>query len=30
MMTHRNKGADGTEAGQHPRLDREDDLWKEI
>ena len=29
MTTHRNKGAYGTEAGQHPCLDRERDLWRE-
>lgn len=26
-MTHGNKGGDSTEAGQHPRLNGEDDLW---
>lgn len=27
-MTHSDKGADGTEASQHPCLDGESDLWK--
>jgi len=28
MGTHRNKGGYGAEAGQHPRLNRERDLWR--
>ena len=28
MAAYRNKGGDGTEAGQQPRLNRERDLWK--
>jgi len=28
MVAHRYKGAYGTEAGQHPRLHRERDLWR--
>ena len=27
-VTHRNQGGHGTEAGQHPRLNRERNLWK--
>jgi len=29
MATHPNKGTYGAEAGQHPRLNRERDLWRE-
>ena len=29
MAAHRNEGANGTEAGQHPGLDGERNLWKE-
>jgi len=29
MATHSNEGTYGTEAGQHPRLNRERDLWRE-
>jgi len=28
MVAHGNKGAYGTEAGQHPRLNRERNLWR--
>lgn len=29
MTAHGNEGANGTEAGQHPGLDGERNLWKE-
>ena len=28
MMAHRNEGGYGAEASQHPRLNRERDLWR--
>ena len=27
IVTYRNEGCDGAEAGQHPRLNRERNLW---